>query len=267
MLRLGVVPFLNVKPLVFPLEQNLVPHDFEIVYAPPSELSLMMKRGSIDVGLLPVAELIESTPYVVVPGMSISSFGKVGSVVLVSTVPLSKISSVAVDGRSQSSSSLLRVVLELFNNASPRYVSRLPDEGGFLDGVDAGMYIGNTGLVLSRRPPKGYDVHDLGELWTAETGLPFVYAIYAVRGGVKLGGGLDTLMRAKEAGVGLAEKIAIMEAPRMGLSEEVCMEYLTERIRYDLGERELLGVAAYAGYLHELGLAAAASFGLELYVE
>jgi len=251
LIKLGLVPFLNVRPLVFPLEEGLLEHDFEILYTPPSELSQLLLEQKVDLGLIPVAELIRGNNYTVVPNISISSFGKVESVVLVSKSRISDIKTIAVDARSRSSTALLRIILEVFNGIFPTYVKREPDDK-FLNGVDGGMLIGNTGLKINNYPPRGYKVFDLGEIWTDKTGLPFVYAVYAVNKGVHLGKNLQALERAKSAGLELVKNIARIESEKVGLSEEICLRYLTERIRYDLGEREIKGIIAYAEFLSKL---------------
>jgi chorismate dehydratase len=245
------VPFLNVRPLIHPLEENLVQHDFEIIYTPPSNLSKMLLERDVDLGLIPVAELLRKDTYSVVPNISISSFGKVDSVVLLTRSGIRDLKTVAVDSRSQSSTALLRVILEIFNKLSPTYVKREPGNK-FLSGVDGGMLIGNTGLKLKYFSPAGYNVFDLGEIWTDETGLPFVYAVYAVNEGVRLGENLNALQESKSIGIRLVEKIAKMESEKLGLGEEICLRYITERIGYDLGEREIDGVLAYSKFLLEL---------------
>ena len=251
MIKLGSVPFLNVKPLVFPLEEGLLEHDFEILYTPPSELSQLLLEQKVDLGLIPVAELIRGNNYTVVPNISISSFGKVESVVLVSKSRISDIKTIAVDARSRSSTALLRIILEVFNGIFPTYVKREPNDE-FLNGVDGGMLIGNTGLKIHNYPPRGYKVFDLGEIWTDKTGLPFVYAVYAVNKGVHLGKNLQALQTAKSVGLRLVNNIAKIESEKIGLSEEICLRYLTERIRYSLGEREIKGILTYSEFLVEL---------------
>ncbi|HSE84109.1 MAG TPA: menaquinone biosynthesis protein [Thermodesulfobacteriota bacterium] len=248
MIKLGSVPFLNVRPLIYPLEEDLVQHDFEIIYTPPSNLSKVLLERDVDLGLIPVAELLRKGTYSVVPNISISSFGKVDSVVLLTRPGIKDLKTIAVDSRSQSSTALLRVILEVFNKLSPTYVKREPGDK-FLSGVDGGMLIGNTGLKLKYFPPAGYNVFDLGEIWTEKTGLPFVYAVYAVNERVRLGENLSALQESKFIGIRLVEKIARMESEKLGLSEEICLRYLTERIRYDLGEREIDGILAYSKFL------------------
>ncbi len=252
LIKLGSVPFLNVKPLIFPLEERLVNHDFEVSYTPPSGLSRMLFERKVDVGLIPVAELLKRGTYTIVPNISISSCGKVDSVILVSRSEIKRVKTVAVDARSQSSAALLRVILEVFNELSPNYINREPDNR-FLDGVDGGMLIGNLGLKFRYSPPLGYRVFDLGEIWTSETGLPFVYAIYGVNSGVRLGENLRALDTAKSIGLKIVERIAKAESEKLGFSEEICLRYLTQRIKYDLGEEEVKGISAYTRFLVELG--------------
>src|SRR5919109_4184066 len=118
LIKLGSVPFLNVKPLIFPLEERLVEHDFEVSYTPPSNLSRMLFEKKVDLGLIPVAELLKRGTYSIVPDISISSYGKVDSVVLISRSDIKDLRTIAVDARSQSSAALLRVILEVFNKLS-----------------------------------------------------------------------------------------------------------------------------------------------------
>jgi len=252
LIKLGSVPFLNVKPLIFPLEEGLVEHDFEVSYTPPSNLSKMLFEKRVDLGLIPVAELLKRGTYSIVPNISISSYGKVDSVILISRSEIKEIKTVAVDARSQSSAGLLRVILEIFYKLSPIYIKREPNDR-FLVGVDVGMLIGDMGLKLRYFTPKGYRVFDLGEIWTYETGLPFVYAIYAVNGGVHLGKNLQALGMAKSVGLENVERIAEIESKKLGLSEEICLRYLTKRIRYDLGEKEIKGISTYGEFLAKLG--------------
>ena len=82
-----------------------------------------------------------------------------------------------------------------------------------------------------------------------------VYALWAVRGGVELGGAEAAFHRAKEYGLARAGVIAQREAAALGLDPGYCRRYLTNIIRYDLGPRELAGMARFRELAAELGLA------------
>src|SRR5436190_20439407 len=64
--------------------------------------------------------------------------------------------------------------------------------------ADAVLLIGDRAM---RAALPGYPYsYDLGQEWTEWTGLPFVYAVWAVRPGVDLGPVADALLRAKQLG-------------------------------------------------------------------
>jgi predicted solute-binding protein len=80
-----------------------------------------------------------------------------------------------------------------------------------------------------------------------------VYAVFAVNEGVELGPNLEALYRSKEYGLGITGKIAKLESLRTGIDESICYTYLTERIKYGLGEKEIEAIGRYSEYLSRLG--------------
>ena len=252
LIKLGSVSFLNAKPLTHAIENNLIDHEFDLIQTPPSELSVKLRNKEVDIGLIPVAELLKQKNYRVIPEISISSIGKVDSVIIVSKSDIKKLKKIAVDKRSQSSTALLRIVLELFNGLEPEYITRDIDRSDFLDGVDGAMLIGDSGLKKCYDGDNPHNFYDLGEIWTAETGLPFVYAVFAVNEGVILGKNFDALIESKDHGLGILDKIAEIESDIVGIDKDICLKYLTNRIRYDLGEEEIKGIIRYSELLSEL---------------
>lgn len=252
MTKLGSVPFLNAKPLVYPLETGLVENEFHISYHDPSLLSVKLLNREVDVGLIPVAEFLKRPEYAALPGLSISSYGKVDSVVVLSREEMQSVKTVAVDSRSQSSTALLKIIFEVFIGKTPEYITKVADNN-FLDGVDAGMLIGNSGLQAVHSEQNGFKVNDLGEIWTEHTGLPFVYAVFALRKSYDIGKGLDSLLAARDKGLQLIDEIVEKESKNLDISIEHCREYLSERIRYDLDEKKVKGLLEYQKLLLETG--------------
>jgi chorismate dehydratase len=105
---------------------------------------------------------------------------------------------------------------------------------------------------------------DLGEEWLRWTGLPFVFAVWAVRSGVKLRGVDAALQDAKASGVENVGAIAQAEAGRLGLDAGFCRRYLETLLRFDLGAEELAGLKRYYELAVKLGLAPAGR-SLEFY--
>lgn len=270
MIRLGTVSFLNSKPLTYAIEENIIQHNFELVATPPAELSVKLLNKELDLALIPVAELLKRKNYSVVPDISISSFGKVDSVILLTKGEIGDVKKVAVDRRSQSSTALLRIILEIFHGLSPVYEPRQYAPGNldeqFLNGMDGGMLIGDAGLQIMHSPPEGYNLYDLGEIWTEHTGLPFVYAVFAVNEGVELGDGVKALQESKAYGLSCTRKIAKLGAAETDFSEEICYDYITEKIKYDLTQKEIDGIIKYSALLSELGICDKIT-GLNIYSE
>ncbi len=255
MLKLGNVPFINSKPLFYAFEKELLPPQFAIEYHPPYILSKLLAEKKIDLGLIPVAELVKRGGYKVIPDISISSFGRVDSVLLISKKDISQINKVALDMRSQSSSSLLRVIFNCFYGLSPEYVVKDHSRDFFSD-VDAGMIIGDAGLQYLYSGNTDYTVYDLGEIWTEETGLPFVYAVLAVNMDVDLGDNAGIFQEAKKIGKQSIDEICKKEHEKIGIDFELCKNYISNRIRYDLGDPEVRGIQKFAGYLNDIGITA-----------
>ena len=64
----------------------------------------------------------------------------------------------------------------------PEFVPMAPDLAAMLERCDAALIIGDPALFLDVEAA-GVEKIDLGEEWTAMTGLPFVWAFWAGRAG------------------------------------------------------------------------------------
>jgi chorismate dehydratase len=212
-----------------------------------------MTAGELDVGLIPVIEFFRGDGYTFVPGIAIGSRGPVLSVTLFSRVPWSEIRSVALDEGSRTSSALTQILLRNRYGVNPVVRPLLIDTPAEGVATDAVLLIGDRAMRACL-PGFRYS-YDLGEEWTAWTGLPMVYAVWAVRGGVELGATEKAFHKAKEYGLSRAGQIAEREAAALGLDPGYCRRYLDTLIRYDLGPQELAGLRKYHQLATELGLA------------
>src|SRR5437764_13547276 len=182
-LRVGAVNYLNSKPLIERLT-DFAP-SVELSLDLPSRLADRMAAGGLDVGLIPVVEFFRGDGYSFVPNIAIGSRGPVLSVTLFSRVPWPEIRSVALDEGSRTSSALTQILLRKRYGVNPE-VRPLPIDAGPEDvKTDAVLLIGDRAMRACL--PGFRYAFDLGEAWPAWTGLPTVHALWAVRGGVRLG--------------------------------------------------------------------------------
>jgi len=121
---------------------------------------------------------------VLLPDIAISSDGEVQSILLVSKVPAEQLSgcTIALAANSRTSVVLGRILLERrWGVTGADYVDMPPDLPAMLRDADAALLIGDEAIRTYWEPPAHLHTYDLGTEWKAWTGLPFVFAVWAVR--------------------------------------------------------------------------------------
>ena len=250
-LRVGAVRYLNTKPLIFDLE-TLAP-EAELILDTPSRLADELADGRLDVALIPAIEYFRGDDYSIVPDISIASRGPVLSVTLFSRVPWRQIRRIALDEGSRTSAALTQMLLRKRYGVDPEIVPLSMTATAEEADAEAVLLIGDRAMRACL--PGFSHAFDLGQEWQDWTGLPFVYAFWAVRSGVELGATADALLEAKRRGCAQAGAIAQREARLLGLDAGYCRRYLANIIHYDLGPRESAGLLHYYQLAAELGLA------------
>jgi chorismate dehydratase len=239
-IHLGAVDYLNARPLVYGLEMR---NDlFTVRFDVPSKCAALLHEGSIDVGMIPTIEYLRGPSYCIVPEIGIVSEGPVASVALFSTKPVEEVRTIAADISSRTSNALLRILcFELFG-IDAAFEPMHPDLPSMLRAADAALVIGDPALYYDYAAT-GVLKTDLGEQWTALTGLPFVWAFWAGRPGAVHSKAVDELIAARDRGVRASDAIA--EAYCGPERAALGRAYLRENIYYTLGEREQAGLQRY----------------------
>jgi chorismate dehydratase len=180
-------------------------------------------------------------PLEICPGICISSEGPVGSVLAFSRVPFEDVRTVALDGSSLSGASLLRIVLRERFGVDPECRRTMPQSvDEMLLDADAALLIGDAAMQADLA---GLYTLDMAEEWKRLTGLPAVFAVWAGR---TITPELECLLsEAKEEGLGHLEEICVGQSQQLGLTYERCLDYLSNVISFDLGEREMESVELF----------------------
>ncbi len=181
-LTLGYIDYLNCVPFFHYLKESGFSGD--IIRGVPSHLNKLLREGTIDACPSSSFEYgLNWADYVLLPNLSISSVGPVGSVLLFSPIPPEELSGIpiALTGESATSVNLLRILLPEFYDTAPveDYLPETSVETVIQEGKPA-LLIGDRALRQAKQAPEG-TLFDLGELWTRHTGLPFVFALWMVR--------------------------------------------------------------------------------------
>jgi chorismate dehydratase len=252
--RVGAVSYLNARPLAHHL--NDWPERFAVRYDPPSRCADLLHHGHIDLGLIPSVEYAHGD-YRIVPGVAVGSDGPVASVALFSRVPVQKITTIALDTSSRTSSALIRVLCARHFDIRPAFVSHPPEIAAMLVAAGAAMLIGDRALFADAAALDAEKI-DLGTEWQSMTGLPFVYAFWA--GAPKALGAPDVarLQEARRAGESDIDRIAATFFPEDRVKQQIGARYLRENIRFGFGPREQEGFELFARLAADVGAAPAA---------
>ena len=240
-MKLGCLPYLNVKPLVYMFEHEGLPKNWELVYAPPSRLAEMLKQNQIDSAPVSVFASFLNPTLKYLPNIGIASNGSVKSVLLFSKKEIKDISTVALDTSSLSGAAMLKIILSERYNIEPSYISSKPDlVSETLKSVDAALIIGNPAMFFNA---DGYNILDLGLEWKEHTGLPAVFAIWAYnKENEEL---IYNLRIAKEDGMMHLDDIAKEESVKLGLDYEYCLNYLKNVIVYDFSSEHIKSIETF----------------------
>jgi len=251
MVRLGAVTYLNARPLVYGLDAV---GRFDVRYDIPSVCSTLLHAHETDVGLIPSIEYLRGpVPYKLVPGPAVTSRGAVASVAMYTRREPRDIRTIAMDTSSRTSVALATIMLRRRFNARAEAAPMAPDLDAMLANNDAALIIGDTALFLNHEASGARKI-DLGEEWTAMTGLPFVYACWTGWPDALDRAGVAALQRARDEGVAQSDAVAASYYPDDTHRQAVARHYLRDNIRYFLGREELEGLRTFYHYAAELDL-------------
>jgi len=110
-LRVGIVNFLNSKPLAWGFLKGHHADLFAPSYHPPALVARLLSQGNLDVGLIPSIEVQRIPGLRVLPDLCIAATQEVRSVLMVSKVDPRDVRKVALDQNSRTSVALLRILL------------------------------------------------------------------------------------------------------------------------------------------------------------
>ncbi len=264
LLRIAAVSFMNTIPLIgwfsdpeFYKQQK----DFEILRALPSELGDLLTTGQADVALLPVADIFRGQSGGIIAGTGIGSRGNVDSVKFFTACDPKKLKRVLVDRGSHTSVALLRVLLLEKYNIRPKFIVTEPKVGYRPEPEEAILVIGDRCFEFDRQLAEQTDLsstiqgYDLSGMWFELTGLPFVFATWALSKKIQASAPAteikklaSILTQAREYGLSNLSNLAASEAAkgRLGYkgeaTEAAVAYYFRESLVYRLGEDEWNGM-------------------------
>lgn len=245
--RISAISYLNSVPFVYGIMHGGVMDGCELSLDIPSVCARKLKDDEADLGLVPVAALLEMKSWQVVSDYCIGAVGPARSVLLLSKVPLQQIKEIYLDFHSMTSAGLTRILAAKYWNIKPDFKLLSDVSPKNYSTLEAVVLIGDkTFEDLSAFPY----VFDLAEQWLAFTAKPFVFAVWAANKTLK-----HEFVRefnlALSHGINNLEK-ALLLSDEMSLSAEEKIYYLSHNISYQLDSEKKKGLELYLSLLKEI---------------
>ncbi len=183
LLKIGHINYLNCWPITYPLMNLKL--SFELVFGNPQELNNKYTSGSLRAGAMSSFNYLlnadNDDPFILLPNLSISSIGKVGSVLLISknSFNFAPESIIELTSQSLTSVNLLKVlILEKYGHLPVLKTAIKPS----LEVSDAILLIGDEALIAAQKiDTLKYAIIDLGQWWYDLFKLPMVFGLWGFR--------------------------------------------------------------------------------------
>ncbi len=232
MIALGSVSYLNAQPLLRGIS-------CELIKTTPANLLSLFEFGKVDAALLSLYDILQRPQLKTVDNIAIGCRGPVYSVILAYEGPLEKITRICLDPASHTSNQLIKIIFKKFYQLDAEFIEKIDEN----DASVGRLLIGDRAIAFRKRAT--CSILDLGEEWYRFTGLPFVFARWALKKDHPHQREITQLLHeAKERGLRERETIAAA-CPDPTLA----LRYFTEYIRYDCGVEEARGIELFRSLL------------------
>ncbi|WP_353134931.1 menaquinone biosynthesis protein [Pseudopedobacter sp.] len=175
MVRFSVVSYTNTKPFLYGLEHSAIKDKIDLKVDYPALCAQKLIDDKADVGLIPVAAILNLKEYHIISNYCIGATGKVNSVFVFSNCPIEEVEFIQLDPESRSSNNLALVLMKNFWEINPIKIIDADDYGSSSQEKTAFVQIGDR--TFGKKQKFEY-TYDLAEEWMKFTGLPFVFAAW-----------------------------------------------------------------------------------------
>jgi chorismate dehydratase len=244
-IKVGAVSYLNTKPMLVGLTQSPMSAHIELLLDHPAALARLIRKGEIDIGLLPVGALRDLGSYSIITDYCIGTIEEVASVAVFSEVPMEKIETVVLDYQSRTSVLLCQLLFKKWWKKDVRFIKATGDS--YLEeikGNTAGLIIGDR--ALSHRKQCSF-IYDLGTGWKQMTGLPFVFAVWVAKETPEAAF-LDQFNDAVGYGIQQIESASTAEV----FSDYNLYTYFTKNISYQFDQDKKVGLQLFLEEINQL---------------
>jgi chorismate dehydratase len=175
MIKISAVSYTNTVPFIYGLNHHLIKNQIELSLDVPAICAQKLIDNQVDIGLIPVASLLDLPDYEIISDYCIGANGVVNSVYIFSNCPINEVQFLQLDPQSKSSNNLALVLLKNYWKIKPELVENASNYGVSDDSKTAFVQIGDRTFGKLENHAFSYD---LAEEWKNFTDLEFIFAAW-----------------------------------------------------------------------------------------
>ena len=248
-IRISAVKYANTYPFIYGLKTTGFAEKIILETDHPADCADKLITDRADIGLIPVAALLQMKEYHIISDYCISSNGVVRTVMLLRNCSFEELDTIYLDYRSRTSVTLARILAKQWWKRKFNWVNT--SEGfDFLNiGCnEAVVLIGDQCFEYEKSFRSGID---LSMEWKKFTGLPFVFACWVAN--KTLNPALVAeLNSALKTGVDNIDDVVKNMGQKGSITGTVLKQYLTENIDFNLTEEKKQSLEMFLTFIKKL---------------
>ncbi|MGI4728865.1 MAG: menaquinone biosynthetic enzyme MqnA/MqnD family protein [Janthinobacterium lividum] len=244
-IRISAVSYTNTKPFIYGLQHDPIQNKINLSLDTPSDCAQKLIDNQVDIGLIPVAAILNLPYWQIVSDYCIGAIGAVNSVFIFSNCAIEEAEEIQLDPESRSSNNLAKVLLKNYWKINPKQIINAPDYANFTGIKTAFVQIGDR--TFGKKNQYKF-VYDLAEIWQKMTGLPFVFAAWIANKPIDPEF-MQQFNTALKSGLDAREEVLKMLPvyPDFDLRD-----YLFEKLQFDLTEDRKQALNLFLDYIKKL---------------
>lgn len=249
---MGRISYINASPVYYGLDHGMTPDWLSLVTDVPAALNRQIRAGEVDISPISAAYYaMNAKDLLLIPDFSISCHKEVMSVICASNYPLEELEGkrVLFSRESATGASLLKMIFTMKGIWPDLIVGSTNDIDSIPKDVDAVMVIGDAALTQAWEKRFAFRI-DLGQSWFDMTGLPFVFAVWAVRRSFarkypdRVRETIKVLRASREEGYSHMDEVEETGSLKLGLSRSLVKDYF-QLLYCDLDDPKIQGMKKF----------------------
>lgn len=243
--KISAVSYTNTQPFIYGLRHTDIINKIDLSLDIPADCAQKLIDNKVDIGLIPVAAVINLPYWEIVSDYCIGADGPVNSVFIFSNCEIHQVKTLQLDPESRSSNNLARVLLKNYWRIKPDMIVNAPDYSQSTDQDTAFVQIGDR--TFGKKGKYAY-TYDLAEIWKNFTGLPFVFAAWIANKSIPKEF-MDEFNRSLKVGLDNRSKL-INDLPVR--NDFDLTDYLMHKLDFNLSENKIKALYLFIDYIKKL---------------